>query len=104
MANRHVEGLYITRPVSIAYLTGFFAEPHERLMGLVVRRDGATLIVPALEQRKAMLQSPASEVVAWRDGEDPYELVAHALPEMAEAGVEKEHLTLHAAEVIMSRT
>src|SRR5437879_6762674 len=48
MANRHLEAVYVTRPVSIAYLTGFHADPHERLMALAVRHDGATLIVPAL--------------------------------------------------------
>src|SRR5438105_8086932 len=104
MANRHVDALYITRPVSIAYATGFFADPHERLMGLVVRPDGATLIVPALEEQKATQQASQAAILAWRDGEDPYELVSRALQGLVEIGVEKEHLTLQAAEVITSRT
>src|ERR1700716_4357325 len=53
MAEHGLDALYITRPVSIAYLTGFHAEPHERLMALAVRSDRATLIVPAIEQEKA---------------------------------------------------
>jgi Xaa-Pro dipeptidase len=48
MANRHVNALYVTRPVSIAYLTGFEANPHERLMALAIRPEGATLARPAL--------------------------------------------------------
>ena len=103
MAGRHLNAVYISRPVSIAYLTGFFAEPHERLMGLVVRPDGATLIVPALEEEKAGKQAGGAEVVAWRDGQDPYELVSHALSGASEVAVEKEHLSLHAAEVITTR-
>lgn len=104
MDMRHVEAIYVTRPVSIAYLTGFHAEPHERLMALVVRRDASTLIVPALEQEKATKHAGDVAVAAWRDGEDPSALVADALGPSIELGVEKDHLSLHAAEVITTRT
>ncbi len=103
MANRHLDALYITRPVSIAYLTGFEANPHERLMALAVRSNGATLIVPALEQEKANARATNANIVAWRDGEDAYEMVTRALAGLTEVGVEKDHLSLHAAEVITSR-
>src|SRR2546430_13626830 len=104
MANRRLEAVYITRPVSIAYLTGFHADPHERLMALAVRHDGATLIVPALEGQSAAEHASNAAVVAWRDGEDPYELVDRALAGLTEIGVEKDHLSLLSAEVITSRT
>lgn len=104
MAGRHIQAAYITRPVSIGYLTGFFAEPMERLMALAVHPDGATLIVPALEQQSATEHAQTAEVVAWRDGEDAYGLVARALSGITEIAVEKEHLSLHAAELITSRS
>jgi Xaa-Pro dipeptidase len=104
MENRHLEAVYVTRPVSIAYLTGFHADPHERLMALAVRLHDATLIVPALERQSAVEQASHAGVVAWRDGEDPYELVNRALAGLTAVGVEKDHLSLHAAEVITSRT
>ncbi|MBO0706110.1 MAG: aminopeptidase P family N-terminal domain-containing protein, partial [Candidatus Dormibacteraeota bacterium] len=44
-----VPASYVTDPTSIAYLTGFHAEPMERLMALAVRPSGATLIVPGIE-------------------------------------------------------
>jgi Xaa-Pro dipeptidase len=103
MAGRNLAAVYVSRPVSIAYLTGFSANPHERLMGLVVRQDGATLVVPALEQQKAAERAADVEVVGWRDGEDPYALVVRALPRSAEIGVEKEHLTLAVAEEVTTR-
>src|SRR5256886_12873661 len=104
MMNRHLDALYITRPVSIAYLTGLEANPHERLMALAVRGEGATLIVPALEEERARGRATNADVVAWRDGEDAYELVTRELAGFSEVGVEKDHLSLHAAEVITSRT
>jgi Xaa-Pro aminopeptidase len=103
MAGRHLDALYVTSPLSIAYLTGFFAEPHERLMALAVRSEDATLVVPALEAQKAEANAKNAGVVSWRDGEDPYALVAAQLSGLAEVAVEKEHLSLHAAEVITSR-
>ena len=104
MASRHLGALYVTKPVSIAYLTGFEANPHERLMAMTIRADGATLIVPALEEQNAKLHASNAEVVAWRDGEDAYELVSRSVGALSEIGVEKDHLTLLAAEQLTSRT
>src|SRR6202049_3381700 len=105
MARQDVDAAYLTRPVSVAYLTGFRSEPHERLMALAVRPDGATLIVPALEHENAVRQSAQVEVVSWRDGEDPYTLVPEALanPRRGRLGVEKDHLSVQAAEALGAR-
>jgi len=100
MADRDLEAVYVTRPVSIAYLTGFHAEPHERLMALAVRPDRSTLIVPALERERAATNAEQATVLAWRDGEDPYSLVHEALGASDRIGVEKEHLTVQAAEAL----
>src|ERR1700737_1949809 len=75
IASHGLDAAYVTRPVSIAYLTGFHAEPFERLMALAVRPESATLIVPAIEQQKAAAQLSDAQVVSWRDGEDAYALV-----------------------------
>jgi Xaa-Pro dipeptidase len=104
LTRHNLDAVYITRPVSIAYLTGFHAEPYERLMALAVRPDRATLIVPALEQESAAKHSDQTEVVAWRDGEDAYALVRAALEGCMEIGVEKEHMSMLAAEMLLART
>ena len=104
MGRHNLDAAYITKPVSIAYLTGFHAEPFERLMALAVRADRATLIVPAIEREKAVRDAEQAEVLSWRDGEDGYSLVRTALEGCPEIGVEKEHLTLQAAEMLLART
>ena len=103
MDQHGLEAAYVTRPVSIAYLTGFEANPHERLMALAVQADGATLIVPALERDNAIRSADGVSVVSWRDGEDAYELVRQALGKRAKLGIEKEHLTVQAAEALAQR-
>ena len=103
MAQHELRAVYVTRPVSIAYLTGFLAEPHERLMALAVRPDRTTLIVPAIEHEKATRHSDGAALVSWRDGEDPYELVGQALQGCPRIGIEKEHLTVRAADFLRER-
>jgi Xaa-Pro dipeptidase len=103
MERHDLEAAYVTRPVSIAYLTGVRADPHERLMALAVRRDGATLIVPALEHENATRSSENLDIVAWRDGEDAYKLVRDAIGDSHRLGVEKEHLTVEAAEALSAK-
>src|SRR5438309_4606779 len=100
MAQHGVDAAYVTRPVSIAYLGGVRAEPYERLMALAVRDDRATLICPALERENALRAKTDAEVVSWSDGEDPYRLVRQALRGSVRVGVEKDHLTLSASEML----
>ncbi len=103
MAAHDLEAAYITSPVSIEYLTGVHANPHERLMALAVRHDDATLIVPALERENAETNGHDAAVVSWRDGEDAYALVGGALGNAKRLGVEKDHLTVSAAEALGGR-
>jgi len=91
------DAAWISDPVSIAYLTGFRCDPHERLMGLGLGSRGPVLVVPGLEAESAAA-ARGVEVAAWRDGEDPFALAARALGGARTLAVEKAHLTLSVAE------
>jgi Xaa-Pro dipeptidase len=94
---------FLTSPVSIAYLTGFATNPHERLMALVLREDEAVLVVPGLEEERAMAAAGGVTVRAWLDGEDPWAPVAAALGGgPGRVAVEKGHLTLASWERLRS--
>ena len=95
MTDQGLRAAFLTDPISIAYLTGFSTNPHERLMALVIRDAHAVLVVPGLEEESATAAARGVSVRAWRDGEDPWEVVAAALgSETLLLGVEKGHLTL----------
>jgi Xaa-Pro aminopeptidase len=85
----------LTDPVSIAYLTGFATNPHERLMALVVRERDAVLVVPTMEEAGAAAAARGVSVSAWRDGDDPWAPVAAAM-DGADGllAVEMDHLSL----------
>jgi Xaa-Pro dipeptidase len=96
---------FVSDPVSIAYLTGFHAEPHERLMALVVADLEAVLVVPGLEEESARSAARGVTVRAWRDGSDPWREVAAALEGISgRLAVEKANLRLAAWERLQAVT
>jgi Xaa-Pro aminopeptidase len=88
-----LDALLICPGADLRYLTGYDAQPLERLTCLVLPVDGEpVLLVPALE-KAAALASPASglgiEIAAWNETEDPYAVVAARLPaDIARVGVD----------------
>jgi Xaa-Pro aminopeptidase len=106
LRSHSAEAACLTDPVSIAYLTGFATNPHERLMALVLAGDGATLIVPGLEEESAKAAARGVAVRAWRDGEDPWAAVAAALDggRLDRIAVETGHITLDRWERLRSVT
>ncbi len=83
LAEAGLAGLVATPGPDLAYLAGWSPLPLERLVALVLPLEGdPRLLVPELE-RPGALASPASEALeirGWRDGEDPYALLAGVLP------------------------
>ena len=94
MESHRIAAACVTDPTSIAYLTGFYANPHERLLALAVGADGAVLVVPELERENAKGRARSVEIVSWQDGQDPFRLLRAALGDPALLAVEKEHLTI----------
>lgn len=96
MAREQVDAAFLTSPTTIAHLTGFRAEPMERLMALAVSAgEVAVLVVPGIEEGPAKGAARGVEVLPWKDGEDPYALVAEVLGTRPNRlAVETGHLTL----------
>jgi Xaa-Pro aminopeptidase len=81
-ASRDLDALVVSPSPDLAYLTGYDPIPLERPTLLVLRPGSEpTLLVPELE-RPLAAASPVGEhleLVAWRDGADPYEVAARLL-------------------------
>lgn len=96
-AERGFEGLLVAAPPNIAYVSGFLATPHERLIALVVPREGPLrLVVPSLEVEAARAAAPAeAELHVWRDEDGPRDALVGALAGLGgQVGVEKGYLTV----------
>ncbi|WP_161978975.1 M24 family metallopeptidase [Streptococcus sp. S784/96/1] len=70
----------LSDPVTINYLTGYFADPHERHMYLFLFADKSPLLfLPALDVTRAE-QTVDFPVVGYQDSENPWEKIKAVLP------------------------
>jgi Xaa-Pro dipeptidase len=107
--NQRIEAALITSPLSVAYLTGFVCDPHERFLGLLLQQEGAVLFVPSLEKDKAEAElgghgNLVQEVIGIQDTDDPYAKIKQngGLSTVKRMAVEKEYMKFSQAEHLMS--
>jgi|GEM_PF-6436892 len=88
-----LDAILVTKDASIAYLSGFWGTQLERFFGVVVRRDGATLIAPSLDRESVNAAPGTLERELYSAGE------SNGLPELfarlegaTRVGVEEDHL------------
>ncbi|WP_126427764.1 M24 family metallopeptidase [Brevibacillus marinus] len=96
MERKDLQAVLLTLPKHVYYLSGYFSNPHERFMGLLVPRDAEpVLIVPALDEEAARQAARELRIVSYADTHNPYRLVKSLLPPgVVRLGVEKNHLTV----------
>jgi Xaa-Pro aminopeptidase len=65
---------------NMRYLSGFYDEPGERMLFLIVPSHGkSTFLVPELYEQQVRQVSPFIHVRAWKDSEDPRALLEESL-------------------------
>jgi Xaa-Pro dipeptidase len=86
MATEKMDALFLTGGTSLRYFTGISWGLSERLLALVLPREGRAFVVcPAFEHDRAMEQIEAgplkgtADVMTWEEHESPYALVADGL-------------------------
>lgn len=73
LAGRGMDGCVIFSPANIYYLTGFFSDPHERVLALFLFADGETLLIaPALDREGVLASCRLEQFYFYRDHEDPF--------------------------------
>jgi Xaa-Pro dipeptidase len=77
------EALYVTPGTTLTYFTGIRWWPSERILALLVRRQGDPLLVgPAFEEGRLREQMPwPMELRVWQEDEDPYAIIGRWLGE-----------------------
>ena len=86
LAAQRLDALYLTGGTSLKYFTNISWGLSERLLALVLPRDGRAFVVcPAFERDRALEQIEAgplkgtADVLIWEEHEDPYQRVAEGL-------------------------
>jgi Xaa-Pro dipeptidase len=102
MERSELDALLLAAPPNVAYVSGFHANPHERLIALVVpRAGGMRLVCPSLEEEAARSATGgAVELLVWLDEDGPADALARALAGVGgRVGIEKQYLSVANAEL-----
>lgn len=96
---------FVTSTPNVFYLTNFYTEPHERLLGLFVfQNEEPILICPSMEVAQARAAGWQNEIIGFSDTDNPWELIQKAIAkrnlDVTKIALEKEHLTVERYEKI----
>ncbi|MEW9110246.1 MAG: Xaa-Pro peptidase family protein [Cytobacillus gottheilii] len=105
MKENDIQFSFITSSENVFYLSGFFSDPHERLLGLAVFQDAEPFLVcPAMEIEDAKQAGWNHEIIGYSDIENPWEKVQQAVKkrvaQISTAAIEKEHMNVERYEAI----
>ncbi len=81
MKNKNLDLLYIDDPSTVAYLTGYQSNPHERVLAVLLFQDTLWMIVPALEYASVKGAVPVDRLISYEDGQSPWLFLKEALSE-----------------------
>lgn len=104
MQNNQVEVAYVSNPSSIAYLTGFESDPHERVLALFIHADKAPfLFTPAMEVPEAK-KSFSEDVIGYLDTQNPWQIILNELKsrfgQFKKMALEKNQLSVERFEIL----
>lgn len=99
MKEKDIEMCFLTSTESVFYLSGFYSDPHERLLGVAVFQEKEPfLICPAMEKEDAKKAGWPYEIIGYSDIENQWEIVQKAVSKrvnkVTQMGIEKEHMNV----------
>lgn len=105
MNQNQVEISIITSTENVFYLSGFYSDPHERLLALVLfQQEEPFLICPAMEKEDAKASGWTYEIIGYSDVENPWEMAHKAIDKrvnkVSKLAVEKEHMNVERYEAL----
>nr|WP_295969874.1 Xaa-Pro peptidase family protein [uncultured Bacillus sp.] len=106
MKQNDIDVSFISSTDNVFYLSGFYCEPNERLLGLLVFQEHEPiLVVPGMEKEEAA-SSWTYDIIGFSDIDDPWQLINKAvkkrLSKVFRVAIEKEHMNVERYEAISS--
>ncbi|MBB2480272.1 aminopeptidase P family protein [Bacillus sp. APMAM] len=108
LKTENIDAAFITSSENVFYLSGFYSDPHERLLGIAVFQDKEPfLICPALDAHDAKQSGWEYEIIGCSDTDNAWDIVAQNMKSRVEKvqkmALEKEHINLERYEEILKR-
>ncbi len=97
MIENDVQISLITSSENVFYLSGFYSDPHERLLALAVfQEEEPFLVCPAMEKYSAKSSGWDNEIIGYSDIDHPWELIGKGINNRTKnvnnVAIEKEHM------------
>jgi Xaa-Pro dipeptidase len=106
MKENDVQISFMTSSENIFYLSGFYSDPHERLLALAVfQEEEPFLVCPAMEKHGAKSSGWDHEIIGYSDIDDPWELIFQGInnriKKVETVAIEKEHMNVERFEALL---
>lgn len=107
LQEKDIPAAFITSTENVFHLSGFYSDPHERLLCLAVFPDAdPILICPQMEVEDVKHTGWNHEIIGYTDIENPWDKIKASLSSqnihITSAAVEKEHMNIERYEQIQS--
>jgi Xaa-Pro dipeptidase len=108
LKTENIETAFVTSSENVFYLSGFYSDPHERLLGIAVFQDKEPfLICPSLDVHDAKQSGWEYDVIGCSDTENAWDIVSEninsRINNIRVMALEKEHLNIERYEEILKR-
>ncbi|WP_411803013.1 M24 family metallopeptidase [Bacillus sonorensis] len=109
LREKDISAAFIHSKENVFYLTHFYTEPHERLMGVFAfQNEEPFFVCPLMEKSQAKEAGWAYDIIGYEDHENPWDLISAALKKrnlpLAKVAVEKEAISLSRADMLRAVT
>ena len=106
MKEKNVDVTFLTSSENVFYLSGYYTDPHERLLALVVFQEQEPFLVcPEMEIYNAKRAGWEQEIIGFSDTDHPWELIQTSIHKrikrVSKVAIEKEHLNVERYEKML---
>jgi Xaa-Pro dipeptidase len=106
MKENDIEVSFLTSSENVFYLSGYYTNPHERLLALAVFQETEPfLICPGMEVHDAKKSGWEHEIIGYSDIENPWDMIHNAIHKringVLKTAIEKEHMNVERYEQLL---
>lgn len=99
MKENDIHVSFVTSSENVFYLSGYYTDPHERLLALAVfQEEEPFLVCPEMEIYNAKNAGWQHEIIGFNDIVNPWDMIVNAIKKrgitVGKAAIEKEHMTV----------
>lgn len=103
----NIDVTFVQTKANVFYLSGFYFDPHERLIGIAVfPYSEPIMICPNMEEAQAKAAGWTHEIISYTDSDDPWEILELRFKkehkELYSIAVEKEHISYYRANALLN--